>query len=226
MKHIAIISGALIMATTGALAEQSIYIDQVNSSDGLTLTINQSSGDGNQVGQPLAADPYFSLDGSSQTITIDQYGASNRLWGEFGGLSATLDIDQTGSSNDIDLVAAGIQNSNWVFNLTGSSNVFDVDVTAGDTADIDFVYVGDTNDTLLDMSNDGGTVNVNLTGDGNDYDITTSGYGTSLAGHEITVTSIGSYNTVALTQSGTLNANVIDLDITGDNQSITVTQSD
>ena len=225
MKHIAIISGALIMAS-GALAEQSIYIDQVNSSDGLTITINQSNGDGNQVGQPLAADPYFSLDGSSQTITIDQYGASNRLWGEFVGLSATLDIDQTGSSNDIDLVTTGIQNSNWVFNLTGSSNVFDVDATAGDTADIDFVYVGDTNDTLLDMSNDGGTVSVDLTGDGNDYDITTSGYGTSLAGHEITVTSIGSYNTVALTQSGTLNANVIDLDITGDNQSITVTQSD
>lgn len=227
MKHIAITT-AFVMVTSYAYADQSIYIDQV-SGDNLNLTISQSNGDGNEVGNPTSVNPYFSISGNSQTLDFYQFGAGNTITGSITGTSLGFDIDQVGDNNAFDILVSNADNADFVLDFIGSTNTIDLDAgqnNSAEYADVDITTIGSTNTFDIDIEADGATQSLTLTGSNNTYTLNQSGYGTSLDGHTSTVTSTGSFNTVSITQDGTLNANTVGVNLNGDNQTVTITQSD
>jgi hypothetical protein len=226
MKRLTMVA-PLIMVATLTYGEQAVYIDQV-AGDGLTLFISQSGGDNNSVGKPLDVSPYFIINGNDQNININQLGSTNSIFGSIYGNSFTLDLDQIGSANVVDLQIANANSSAYVISLTGSSNTFDVDAGLLSAANgtVSAIVLGSTNDFMFDINADGANIDLNLTGDSNTYSLTQSGYGSGLGGHSAKIVSLGSFNTVTIDQGATLIANTIDLDLSGSNQTITITQSD
>jgi hypothetical protein len=211
------IAGLFAMVTSFAYADQSVYIDQV-SGDSLNLTIVQGNGDGNEVGQPLNGSPYLVIEGNSQTYDLLQSGASNKFFGSIQGDSLSFDVDQVGDTNEFDIMVSYGSNSDYVLSFTGNSNNLDFDMgqsVSSEYTTLSYTVVGDSNSFTTVVDSDGATQTFDMTGDGNNLTLTQTGYGSSLEGHEMT-----------LTQETTLVRSYIELDLSGDNQTISITQSD
>ena len=91
---------------------------------------------------------------------------------------------------------------------------------------LDLDVTGDYNVFDWTIDADGVLNNVTVAGDYNDFEIDQNGYGTSIDYHEVIMNMVGDNNVVDIIQETTLNASHIDLDLSGDNQVITITQSD
>lgn len=226
MKHIAITS-IFVMVPFATMADQSIYIDQVG--ENLNMTITQKSGDGNAIGDVSAPSPYFTIDGDNQTYTINQEGDLNKLRGTVSGDSLTYTLNQIGDGNEFDWLATLSSYSTLTFNITGSYNLIDLQMGQNSSAEyttLTYDITGDDNTFVMAIDSDGATHTIDVTGDTNAFDITQTGYGSSLDGHTITMTMVGSDNTVTIDQTTTLAASNINMVTDGSNQTITITQSD
>ena len=226
MRHIAITS-FFVMVPFAAIADQSVYIDQAG--ENLTMTITQKSGDGNEVGDASAPTPYFTIDGDSQTYTINQEGDLNKLRGSVSGDSLTFSLNQVGSGNEFDWLATLSSYSSLTFNILGNYNIWDLQM--GQTVSAEYTTLtydidGSDNTFTVSIDADGVTHTVDVTGSTNTFDITQTGYGSSLDGHTLTFSMLGNDNVVTINQSTTLAASNINMVTDGSNQTITITQSD
>ena len=219
---------SLIAISTSAYADQSVYIDQV-SGDNLIFEITQKNGDGNKVGNPSEPSPYLIIDGSNQTITVMQDGAGNVLTGSIEATTLSFDLTTTGDTNLLDFLISNGDSSDYVLSFTGSGN--EVTWVSGSSvsssyADIDYDIIGGYNIFTIGVESDGAKQDLTYSGDSNEIDITQTGYGSAVGGHSIIHNLVGDSNTVTILQETTLAASVINLDTNGNNQVITITQSD
>lgn len=231
-QRVLFVMGTMLgLGHTPLYADQSVYIDQV-AGDSLTLTVNQNSGDGNSIGDPTAqgADQYFVIDGDQQTITVDQIGNSNTLTGSIISTDTfEFDLSQTGSTNTFAIEQENGSNGSIVADFVGSNNDVIIDaglVTSSEYMNLDLDVTGDYNTFDWTIDADGVLNNVTVAGDYNDFEIDQNGYGSSIDYHEVIMNMVGDNNVVDIIQETTLNASHIDLDLSGSDQVITITQSD
>jgi hypothetical protein len=195
-------------------ADSEIFIQQ--SGQSLTLEINQI-GQGNALGSLSNTDP-FVLNGVSQEITINQIGSYNTMLGALYGDSIQGTFDFTGDSNlfEIKVNDGGLQSAEsgvYLFNIVGSNN--DFDITVGDSAVADNInmnwdIVGDYNTFLSKTNSDNYTSDITLNGNYNNLDILASGF----AGHSVAIDHTGDYTNFNITQTSTLEKNIISLETT------------
>lgn len=222
------IAAMFVMVSSYASADQAVYIDQV-SGENLNLTITQQNGDGNSVGQPQEVNPYFTIEGDDQTIDILQNGGNNLFFGSLQGDTIGFDLDMIGDDNTVDMETSNASNSDYVLSITGSNNSFDLDfgqTISSEYTDLDYNIIGGTNTFTTVIDSDGATQDISIDGDSNNYNITQNGFGSSLEGHAINVTSIGSFNSVDFLQETTIEKSTIDMVLNGSNQVVDITQSD
>lgn len=215
-----------------------IYIEQVG--DTLDLDITQD-GENNTIGtSSLDA----SLTGDNMTFDITQTGNTNTIAAVIAGSTYTGTWTFTGSSNTVDLLCSSASSGNCdtvTLNIStiGDSNTYDFDigeVADADNATINFTVTGDNSITNVDVdgtsalvtvtidnstsistnsaaTDEGVTTNINVDGDGD------------LNGNSIIVDITGGGGTLDVTQSGIYD-NILDLDITGDDFDIDISQTD
>lgn len=234
----------VLTAATPALAND-IYIEQVG--DTLDLDITQD-GANNVIGTSTTD---VNLEGDDMTFAITQTGSTNVIVADIQGSSYTGTWVFTGDSNEVELSCdstSGTNCENITLNITATGDSNDFVLAIGDTADADgstvaFTLTGDGNvvNTEVDGQSAAVTVVVNnssttstgtptITGGataaagGNAIDIDIDGNGDS-QGHTVNLNVTGGGSSYKITQSG-INDNIVDADFAGDDQDVTITQSD
>ena len=234
----------VLTAATPALAND-IYIEQVG--DTLDLDITQD-GANNVIGTSTTD---VNLEGDDMTFAITQTGSTNVIVADIQGSSYTGTWVFTGDSNEVELSCdstSGTNCENITLNITATGDSNDFVLAIGDTADADgstvaFTLTGDGNvvNTEVDGKSAAVTVVVNnasttstgtptITGGatasagGNAIDIDIDGNGDS-QGHTVNLNVTGGGSSYKITQSG-INDNIVDADFAGDDQDVTITQSD
>jgi hypothetical protein len=196
-----------IMAVIAALAwaptaqANDVYIEQVGS--GATVTITQD-GSSNRVGDE--GTPSI-IKGDANIVTIDQIGSSNALDMIINGAAITATVTTNGSNNT-QVINCGTANSATCGSsfikqqVDGDNNTVTQNLVASATQYSEILITGDEN-----------TVTHTTSGSGAHSGIITVTGGIALGG-----------NTISLTQGGT-NAQQATITSTGNNNAITVTQS-
>lgn len=232
-----ILSSLLILLVTPALANE-IYITQVG--DGLDLDITQD-GSGNDFGDSTTD---VLLNGDDMTFAITQTGNNNDIAAVIKGANYTGTWTFTGSTNTVDLKCSSASAGNCetvTLNITttGDDNTYDFDI--GESADADatsisFTVTGDDNivNAVVDgesaaitvVSNNSTSLSTNSTaGDaGNEFTFDVDGDG-STNGHTVNLTVTGGGSFYDITQGG-VNDNTVDATFTGDDQDVTISQTD
>jgi len=232
-----ILSSLLILLVTPALANE-IYITQVG--DSLDLDITQD-GSGNDFGDSTTD---VVLNGDDMTFAITQTGNNNDIAAVIKGATYTGTWVFTGNTNTVDLKcsSASVGNCETVtlnITTTGDDNTYDFDI--GETADADsasisFTITGDDNivNAAVDgesaaitvVSNNSTSLSTNSTnGDaGNEFTFDIDGDG-STNGHTVNLTVTGGGGFYDITQGG-INDNTVDATFTGDDQDVTISQTD
>jgi hypothetical protein len=230
---------------TSAVANE-IYIEQIG--DTLDLDITQD-GQNNEFGDSVSD---AVLTGDNMTFAITQVGSSNVINATIKGNTYTGTWQFTGNSNDVEFTcdsAAGVNCENVTMNITttGSSNEFDIFI--GENADAqnliaNFTITGDGNVVQTDV--DGTNANITVTmnnssstsstvvtdavsgnstsAGGNLLDLDITGDG-DVAGHEVILNVTGGGNHLDISHSGIYD-NKVDLQMTGDDGAVDITQSD
>lgn len=232
-----ILSSLLILLVTPALANE-IYITQVG--DGLDLDITQD-GSGNDFGDSTTD---VLLNGDDMTFAITQTGNNNDIAAVIKGANYTGTWTFTGNTNTVDLKCSSASAGNCetvTLNITttGDDNTYDFDI--GESADADatsiaFTVTGDDNivNAVVDgesaaitvVSNNSTSLSTNSTaGDaGNEFTFDVDGDG-STNGHTVNLTVTGGGSFYDITQGG-INDNTVDATFTGDDQDVTISQTD
>ena len=232
-----ILSSLLILLVTPALANE-IYITQVG--DSLDLDITQD-GSGNDFGDSTTD---VLLNGDDMTFAITQTGNNNDIAAVIKGANYTGTWTFTGSTNTVDLKCSSASAGNCetvTLNITttGDDNTYDFDI--GESADADatsisFTVTGDDNivNAVVDgesaaitvVSNNSTSLSTNSTaGDaGNEFTFDIDGDG-STNGHTVNLTVTGGGSFYDITQGG-INDNTVDATFTGDDQDVTISQTD
>ena len=232
-----ILSSLLILLVTPALANE-IYITQVG--DGLDLDITQD-GSGNDFGDSTTD---VLLNGDDMTFAITQTGNNNDIAAVIKGANYTGTWTFTGNTNTVDLKCSSASAGNCetvTLNITttGDDNTYDFDI--GESADADatsisFTVTGDDNivNAVVDgesaaitvVSNNSTILSTNSTaGDaGNEFTFDIDGDG-STNGHTVNLTVTGGGSFYDITQGG-INDNTVDATFTGDDQDVTISQTD
>jgi len=232
-----ILSSLLILLVTPALANE-IYITQVG--DGLDLDITQD-GSGNDFGDSTTD---VLLNGDDMTFAITQTGNNNDIAAVIKGANYTGTWTFTGSTNTVDLKCSSASAGNCetvTLNITttGDDNTYDFDI--GESADADatsisFTVTGDDNivNAVVDgesaaitvVSNNSSSLSTNSTaGDaGNEFTFDIDGDGDT-NGHTVNLTVTGGGSFYDITQGG-INDNTVDATFTGDDQDVTISQTD
>ena len=225
---------AFVSSVVFAQSNTDNLIQITQTGDNLTLTIDQDG-----YGNKIAGDAQYSTDmvitGGTVELNIDQIGNLNRMYSTIISDNSTLNITFTGDSNIMDWRsgATGSADSMEVdIDVTGSSNNFDVDHAAQDSAerlDFDLTLIGSTNTWNIDIESDDAVWNWDYTGD--DGDILTSQ--SDGAYHEINMTFDGDDADIDIIQSSGTCAtgitscySVTTMDVTSDNATITINQTD
>jgi len=232
-----ILSSLLILLVTPALANE-IYITQVG--DSLDLDITQD-GSGNDFGDSTTD---VVLNGDDMTFAITQTGNNNDIAAVIKGATYTGTWVFTGNTNAVDLKcsSASVGNCETVtlnITTTGDDNTYDFDIgeaADADSASISFTITGDDNivNAAVDgesaaitvVSNNSTSLSTNSTaGDaGNEFTFDIDGDG-STNGHTINLTVTGGGSFYDITQGG-INDNTVDATFTGDDQDVTISQTD
>jgi hypothetical protein len=196
-----------IFAGSGASAND-IYMEQVGS--GNTVTITQD-GAGNKISGTLGStdNAYINTDGA--TIVIDQIGASNQLALSINnpnmasGMAVTLRADGSGNEQTVTCgtsISANCNATTITQDINGNNNRVITALSGGATSSVIGV-VGNYNNVTHSASGTGAhTADIAVTGGGvsgtpNVLSVTQSG---ALA-KSVSVTSNGSNNNIAITQS-------------------------
>jgi len=226
----------LALSSTLAFAQgttdNEILITQTG--DTLTLTIDQN-GYGNKISGDSTQSTDLTLTGSSITLNLDQIGNSNKFFGSATSDSSVYNITFTGDSNSFDMLIGNMGSSDssaFDIDVTGDSNTWDLDqgsVTSAERLDLDLTLIGSSNVFNIDVEVDDAVWNWDLTGDSND--ILTSQ--TDGAYHEINMTYDGDNGDIDIIQSSgtcvtgvTSCYSVTTMDITSNNATITINQTD
>ena len=226
-----------ILLSVPALANE-IYITQVG--DGLDLDITQD-GSGNDFGDSTTD---VSLNGDDMTFAITQTGNNNDIAAVIKGATYTGTWTFTGNTNTVDLKCSSASAGNCetvTLNITttGDDNTYDFDI--GESADADatsisFTVTGDDNivNAVVDgesaaitvVSDNSASLSTNSTaGDaGNEFTFDIDGDG-STNGHTVNLTVTGGGSFYDITQGG-INDNTVDATFTGDEQDVTISQTD
>jgi hypothetical protein len=232
-----ILSSLLILLVTPALANE-IYITQVG--DSLDLDITQD-GSGNDFGDSTTD---VVLNGDDMTFAITQTGNNNDISAVIKGATYTGTWVFTGNTNAVDLKCSSASAGNCetvTLNITttGDDNTYDFDIgeaADADSASISFTVTGDDNivNAAVDgesaaitvVSNNSTSLSTNSTaGDaGNEFTFDIDGDG-STNGHTVNLTVTGGGSFYDITQGG-INDNTVDATFTGDDQDVTISQTD
>lgn len=232
-----ILSSLLILLVTPALANE-IYITQIG--DSLDLDITQD-GSGNDFGDSTTD---VVLNGDDMTFAITQTGNNNDIAAVIKGATYTGTWVFTGNTNAVDLKCSSASAGNCetvTLNITttGDDNTYDFDIgeaADADSASISFTITGDDNivNAAVDgesaaitvVSNNSTSLSTNSTaGDaGNEFTFDIDGDG-STNGHTVNLTVTGGGSFYDITQGG-INDNTVDATFTGDDQDVTISQTD
>jgi hypothetical protein len=197
------------------VTDNEILITQTG--DNLTLTIDQQ-GYGNKISGDTQSGSDLTLTGSTMELNIDQIGNSNKFFGSITSDNSTYNLVFTGDSNVWDWQDGGTGSTDSTtvdVDVTGSTNTFDVDhgeVASSERLDLDLTLIGwdytGSDGDIVTSQTDGAYHEINMTFDGDsaDIDIIQSS-GTCATG----ITSCYSITT---------------MDVTSDNATITINQTD
>ena len=210
--------------------DNEIYIDQ--SGDTANIDLEQL-GSANIIGgldstagnlNPL------DLDGDNLTLDINQIGGSNTFLGDILADNFTGFFNFDGSSNDFTIQVDpnntyGADGSNLNVDVTGSSNLFVLDLATSSMAsntDLDWIINGDSNVFDFNINYDGGTNYVDVDGNDNTVNFTGQGY----AGGYFYLDQAGDSRTFNVQQLSTLDNDWLKILSTGDNGTVCVIQND
>ena len=226
---------AMLIVSPLYAADNEIYIDQSGSTANIDLEQLGNSniiGGLNSVAGTLTA---LDLDGLNLTLDINQIGNTNKFLGDILGDSITGFFEFDGDSNTFTIQADptdtyGVDSSDYNVDVTGSSNVFDIDLaelSAADYADLDLIVLGDSNDLTWDIDSEYYTAYVDIFGDSNTMTLTKSGYGASSSdGGYFYLDLNGDSNTLSIQQKSTLAADWLKIESDASNSNICVIQND
>jgi hypothetical protein len=219
-------TAALAIATTNR-----IFIDQSGDNPNVNMT---QDGTGNKAGS--AQRPIY-LRGIGQTIVTKQVGVNNDINLEVvnattGTVGATVTIQQIGDSNIVDaacgygtastggtaLTGCKSADINWKF--TGNSNDLQFRGT-GDDLKSAIDVAGNSNVFRIDAIGDKHTQTIKVVGDTNTFNINQRS--TGAAGSSIWVDLTGNSNTLAMSQTGTID-NVINIKSVSNSGTFNITQ--
>ena len=222
---------------TGLAQANEIYISQVG--DTLNLDIDQD-GENNKVGTATQDVVLGSTGNDADTMTFDitQTGDGNTITAQILGNTYTGTWVFTGDNNEVDLLCSSSAAGNCetvTLNITATGDDQDYTINVGQSADADnlvanFTVAGDGAVITTDVNGEGAIVTVNVSNNsslvntGNTLDIDIAGDGDA-NGMKQLIEVNGRGNSVTVNQSG-VNDNVVDLDLTGDNGDVDITQTD
>ena len=233
MKYIFWIAAlSATMAFGQSASDNEILITQTG--DNLTLTLDQD-GYGNKISGDSTQGSDLTLTGSNMELNVDQIGNSNKLFGSVTSNSSTYNITFTGDSNVYDWLIGNIgssDSSTFDIDVTGDSNTWDIDqgsATSAERLDLDLTLIGSSNVFNIDIEVDDAVWDWEITGSSND--ILTSQ--TDGANHEINMIYDGDNGNIDIIQSSGTCAtgisscfSVTTMDITSDDATITINQTD
>jgi hypothetical protein len=227
----------VLLGLMGSVHANDIYIEQVG--DNLDLDIVQD-GQNNVIGTSLTALTLGAVGvaADDMTFNITQRGDSNTIAATIMGNDYTGTWSFTGDSNSVALQCDTAQAGNCetvTLNITGTGDTQNYTINIGQSADskntvANFTVTGDGHVITTDIDGVAATVavtvtdNSSLTTTANTLDIDITGDG-DVSGHSQTLEVNGRGNTVTVSQSGVYD-NTVDLDMTGDNGAVDITQSD
>ena len=224
---------SLVVMTSASLlygADNEIYVDQSGATANIDL---EQLGNSNIIGglQSVAGTlTALDLDGLNLTLDINQIGDSNKFLGDILGDNITGFFEFDGDNNNFTIQGDptntyGIDSSDFNVDVTGSSNDFTLDVgtsALAGTLDLDWIINGDSNTFDFDINYDGATNYVDVDGDSNTVNFTGSGY----ADGYFYLDHTGNSRTFNIIQSSTLVSDWLQINSTGNNGTICVTQND
>jgi hypothetical protein len=225
-----LIMSFMISSTIADSGGNSVYIDQTNANNSV-VTITQT-GSNNKVGDPDSASaPSFRIDGNTILATIIQDGIDNALTGMIYGGDTVADITQTGNSNStaLNMGAMGTDTGTLSMNIIGNTNTTILNIgSTNNSSNYDYSLLMTGNNNLL-ISNINSTFTINsftIAGSNNEIKTTQIGAGgtSNSDGHSITVSNIGNFNNIEITQDGTTNPDSAIVNLTGDNATVSITQ--
>ncbi len=219
---------ALGLAGWAEAGDNSTYLDQSGASS--TVTIVQT-GTANAIG---SSDTDFIAEGSNQVLSITQEGTTNSLTGStLGADSTAYSVSMVGADNTVSLdhgTIGAISNSELSLSIAGSSNQVDMvqgKVTASTYADQVIVIDGDSNIFTAKLNANNVTNRISIGGDLNAVSLNQEGSDYRYLKLDMT----NSYrNVIEINQQGTetlssaSSYNKIDVNITGSDHNITITQ--
>tara|TARA_R100000152_G_C6781699_1_gene216871 strand:+ start:2735 stop:3415 length:681 start_codon:yes stop_codon:yes gene_type:complete len=218
------------------MADNEIYIDQTGNNVAIDI---EQLGSSNLIGGLNSTEGSVTaaiFNGGSWTFDINQIGSSNSfLTDGIYGESFTGFFEFDGDSNqfEISMDTTGLNGADYVnanVDITGSSNVFDIDwgeTSAVDYLDLDWIIDGDSNEFEIDIDSEYYTNYVDIFGDSNTLTLVKSGYGASSTdGGYFYMDLTGDSNTVDITQSSTLARDWIKIESDASNSNICIIQND
>jgi|TARA_B110000285_G_scaffold107315_1_gene121987 hypothetical protein len=233
----------LIMLTLG-LSSQAFAGDDDNeiwlqqSGTGLTLNLTQK-GYGNKVGGDdfTTTSIDMILTGATNSLTLIQYGDSNKLYGPFLADTSTVNLTFTGDSNSMDWnfgYVGSADSANMLGTVTGSSNTFDIDVGYDASAEYlnwDLVTTGSSNVFTTKIDSDNAVWNWTVTGSSNDINTLMA----DATDNSLTAVLTGSSNDIDIIQKsgsdtgcpvGQSCSGIIDVSFVTSNANIDIVQQD
>ena len=245
-KLISIYFFVLDLAFVTVATANEIYIEQIG--DNLDLDITQD-GQNNEF-RDSTTDAL--LDGDDMTFAITQTGNTNTIDAKIKGNDYTGTWQFTGNSNAVDLTCdntAGVNCETVTLNIQQQvpTNIFDVFIGESNDAQnlvANFTVTGDGNVIQTEVDGEDATVTVVMNNSsslssttltdqnsgnatqagGNLIDIDIAGDG-DVNGHTVIMDVTGGGNKIVVDQSGVYD-NKVDLDMTGDDGDVSITQSD
>lgn len=208
----------------------SVYIDQTNSATGTSVTITQT-GSNNIIGDQVGGSAGFAIDGDALNLTMTQDGVGNAIYGNFVGTGSTGSITQTGNSNTTTLTYGnmGTGEGQLTVGITGDNNATSLNIGAGHNSS-NYIYnlaiTGSSNTVSSTIDSKNTRNNITVAGDSNTITTEQRGAnGTTLAGgHSLTISNIGSNNSITTLQNGVTTPNAATINVTGNNATVSVTQ--
>jgi len=226
-----------LLLSLGLAADDEIFVEQTGSNATIKL---EQLGSSNLIGGTSAVSGTMTaldLDGTAMTLTINQIGSSNIFRSDgINSDNVTGYFDFQGDSNVLDILlnsngAYTADYANLNLQVTGGSNIFDIEVAESSNADyldLDWIIDGDNNEFAFDIDYENAVNYIDIFGDSNDLTFTGSGYaGTTSSDSAYFYLDLdGSSNTFSIIQSSTLARDYLKITTNGSNSTFCIVQSD
>ena len=215
----ALMTPSLLLAAESAT--NSVYIDQIG--DSSVILINQK-GQSNVIGSEANR---FQLQGDSQAVTVNQNGVGNNIQGSIiqaDNLDETQTY--VGDNNDVTFnegSGASVAESTRTLVVTGDSNTltFNQGTLASSTNATQTMHVtGDGNEYTSTINANDVTNTVDIVGDTNTVTMLQNGY----AGKNVDLDVTGNGNTYNINQTSTTHVDTLKISTTGNDSTVTIRQ--